>query len=108
MENKEFLIVDANPLFYASKKKDYQLRVAERLKVFVDFMQENDLTTREILSADQPVTGALRIWSTDLTDDGMAVVKTGFDKWLRSLDKGTDVKNISILNNALKKVKSSK
>jgi hypothetical protein len=59
-------------------------------------------------SADQPVTAALRIWSTDLTDDGMAVVKTGFDKWLRSLDKGTDVKNISILNSALKKFSRSK
>jgi hypothetical protein len=54
------------------------------------------------------VTAALRIWSTDLTDDGMAVVKTGLDRWLRSLDKGTDVKNISILNSALKKFSRSK
>ncbi|MEM6776420.1 MAG: hypothetical protein AAF670_02115 [Planctomycetota bacterium] len=103
-----FVIDDAKAHFAASKNADYKARVEQRFRVFVDFLQENGLATRQILASNQPVTDELQIKKSDLTDDGFSVVKAAYDKWLRGLDKGKAITDVTVLKKALEKVESAK
>ncbi len=105
MSKNDFLIDDAGGHFVASKNREYRKRVVLRFRVFVDFLQDNGLTTREILAKDEPVTEELKIYRSDLTEEGFQVVKAGYDKWLRSLDKGKEITNVSPLEKALTKAR---
>lgn len=103
----DFLISDAKILFAASKNRDYRARAEQRFRVFINFLQDNGLTTREILARDQPVTEELRIYKSDLTDVGFAVVKSAYDKWLRGHDRGKDISDVGVLERALAKEKDA-
>jgi hypothetical protein len=108
MTINDFVIDDAKAHFAASKNKDYKARVEQRFRVFVDFLQNNGLANREILASSQPVSDALQIKKSDLTDDGFAVVKASYDKWLRGIDKGKEISDVTALEKALEKVKAAK
>lgn len=99
----DFLIDGAKNHFAASKNRDYRARVEQRFRVFINFLQDNGLTTREILAREQPVTEELRIYKSDLTDIGFAVVKSAYDKWLRRHDRGKDISDVGVLERALAK-----
>lgn len=104
MSSEDFVIDDAATHFAASKSSEYRSRVEQRFRSFVQFLQRNGLTTREVLSDDEPVTEQLKIRKSDLTTDGFEVVKSSYDKWLRALDKGKDVSDVSLLEKTLAKV----
>lgn len=105
MTTNDFVIVDAKISFAASKNVGYRTRTEQRYRVFVNFLQENDLVTREILSAEDPVTEELQIRKSDLTDEGFELVKNAYDKWLRGIDKGKEIADVSVLNKALSKIR---
>lgn len=108
MTTNDFVIDDAKAHFAASKNSEYKARVEQRFRVFVDFLQNNGLVNREILASGQPVTEELKIRKSDLTDAGFAVVKAAYDKWLRGIDKGKAVADVTVLNKALAKVTAAK
>lgn len=101
----DFPITSAAAHFAASKNADYRARVLQRYRAFVDFLQENDLVTRQLLSHEQQVTESFQIRKSDLTEIGFEVVKAGYDKWLKAHDKGLDISDVTILKKALAKVK---
>lgn len=104
MTNGDFVIDDAAAHFAASKSAEYKLRVEQRFRAFINFIQDNGLATREILSSDTPVTANLQIHRSDLTDTGFEVVKASYDKWLRAMDKGKSTSDVSLLEKSLAKV----
>lgn len=106
MEEQHFVIDDAAIHFNASKNKDYQERVRARFETFVTFLQANGLTTRVILADGQEVNRELRILGDDLTEEGLAVVKASYDAWLRGIDRGKLVTDVSIMERTLRKVRS--
>ena len=104
----DFVIDDAKAHFAASKNAEYKARVEQRFRVFVDFLQDNGLASREILVSGQPVTDDLQIKKSDLTENGFAVVKAAYDKWLRGIDKGKAITDVTVLEKALEKVNAEK
>lgn len=106
MASDNILIDDAAIHFAASRNRDYREQVRETFRVFIDFLQKNSLTTRQILAEDEPVTAELKIYKSDLTDAGFEVVKKGYDKWLRSHDRGKPISDVTILEKALKTVRA--
>jgi hypothetical protein len=107
MSTNDFVIDDAKVHLAASKNRDYRTRVEQRFRVFVDFLQDNGLATRQILSREQPVTAELQIRRSDLTDVGFAVVKVAYDKWLRALDKGNKITDLTVFETALEKLRAA-
>ncbi len=101
----DFPITSAAAHFAASKNADYRARVLRRYRAFVDFLQEHDLVTRQLLSHEQQVTESFQIRKSDLTELGFEVVKAGYNKWLKAQDKGLDISDVTILEKALAKVK---
>jgi hypothetical protein len=104
---KDFLITEVKGLFAASKNLEYRSRVVRSFRAFINFLQANGLTTRQILAAEEPVTESLRIMKSDLTDEGFEVVKAAYDKWRRGHDRGKEIEDVSVLEKALAKLRQA-
>lgn len=101
----DFLIDKISTHLAASKSAAWRERVITRFSTFVAFLQENHLTTRTILDPGSEPEVSLRIMKSDLTDEGYEVVKAAYDKWLRGIDKGKDVSDLTTLEKALEKIR---
>jgi hypothetical protein len=101
----DFVIDDASVHFAASKTSDYRQRVCERFAAFVGFLQSNELTTRVILEVGEIPNESTKIMKSDLTEEGFQVVRLAYDKWLRGIDSGKPISDMSIMERALAKVR---
>lgn len=107
MTPKVTLIDDASVHFAASKNKAYRLRVVERFATFVGFLQRNQLTLRTLLKEGEQPTETLRITRDDLTELGYTVVVAAYHQWLKGIDKGKPISDVSVLEDALEKAKGA-
>lgn len=101
----DFLIDDAAVHFAASKRLDYRESVRQQFAVFIAFLQSNELTTRLILDNDAVPDESTKIMKSDLTEQGFQVVQASYDKWLRGIDKGKPLSDVSVLEKALAKIR---
>jgi hypothetical protein len=74
----------------------------------IRFLQDNGLTTREILPPGAPVSDQVAIRMGDLNSDGWALIQAGYSKWLDRIDHGGDPTDTKILERALKKIRAGK
>ncbi|SRR5712692_4824894 len=74
-----------------------------RFWALVSFLQENGLTTRTVANSLEEVTEASCLKRSDLTEEGLALVKIALEKWLKALDrrKHKDPENVTILRRSL-------
>ncbi len=100
-DQKDFVVDDANVHLAASKNNDYRTRVKQRFSAVIHFLQNNGLTTRKLLADSDEVTSDLKILRSDLTDTGFRVMEVAYDKWLRGINKGKRIDDLSILIKAL-------
>ncbi len=77
------------------------------LRVFVDFLQQNGLVTEQILAPNADVNSELKICRYHLTEEGFAIFCTAYQKWLKGLDRGKSVDDVSSMEKALKKLRES-
>lgn len=102
-----------------SKKKDFAvLRLSwyqgklvnhdprELVRTTALFLQENKLTNRTLLEPNTLVPDDFVIMSHDLTDLGFEFMKTVYQKWLGSLDRGVSETDRKILENELLKLQA--
>lgn len=101
----DFLIDDMSGHLAASKNLDYRSNARQRFRVSVDFLQDNDLTTRTLVEDDEDLGDDFKTMRSDLTDNGFDVAKAAYDKWLRGLDKSKEIHDISTLRKALEKIR---
>ncbi|HLW68656.1 MAG TPA: hypothetical protein VKS79_25285 [Gemmataceae bacterium] len=80
--------------------------VRMRFKIIVDFLQTNQLATRTLLRTDEQPTEEFAIKASDLTPEGLAVMKKGYDKWLKKVaNRRKDLTDVSILESALREIR---
>jgi hypothetical protein len=78
-----------------------------RFFALVSFLQGQGLTRRQIVSDISDVTADSELRSTDLTDEGMALIKRAYDKWASSMDITHDYDDIGILQTELTKMRAT-
>jgi hypothetical protein len=100
-----FLIDDAGFHMKTTKNRDYHKRVKERFRIFINFLQDNRLVTHELLEAGEVPDDTTKIFSADLTPEGLEVVRKGYHKWLGSFDRGKPVTDLTPLLKALRQVR---
>lgn len=105
---KASLIDDASVHFAASKNREYRDRVRQRFSTVIGFLQSNGLTTRVLLAEGELPTEATKIMRSDLTDDGFAVLDAAYDKWLRGVDRGKPIADVSLFEHALRHARGGK
>lgn len=71
-----------------------------------EFLQRHDLTVRELAASPTAITDDFEIRSDDLTAEGLQFMRTGFQKWLRMLDRGGDPGDSRILEKELAKLRN--
>jgi len=76
-----------------------------RFRSLLLFLEKNELLSREVIVPDGPLPDSFEVRSSDLTAEGVAIMKAGYDKWLGALDHGTDPQKLTILDRALKSVR---
>ena len=69
--------------------------------ILADFLQRNRLTERPLAGALADIDDEFEIRSSDLTDEGFEFMRTGYQKWLRMLDRGGDPSDTRILDKEL-------
>lgn len=74
----------------------------------IAFLQDNGLTVRTILRPSQAVTDDTQVSSSDLTDEGMSLMKRYFEKWLSRIDHGMSPSDLTILTQGLVKLREEK
>ncbi|HVS36298.1 MAG TPA: hypothetical protein VMS17_12075 [Gemmataceae bacterium] len=81
-------------------------RVRARFQIVAQFLQRRGLTVRALLLDDQVPGGNFSIRTSDLTEEGLAVMKKGYDKWLKKIaNKNKDLSDLRILEEALREVR---
>jgi hypothetical protein len=71
------------------------------------FLQDNGLVRHALIERVEDINDDFAITSDDLTDEGLAVMKVAYDKWLQNVDNGLDAADVSILDRALKRLRSN-
>jgi hypothetical protein len=101
----DFVIDDAAVHFAASKNAEYRQRVKDRFTTFIHFLQDNGLAVSRILVEGEEPSETLKIMKSDLTEEGFEVVKASYDKWLRGIDQGKPIADITALEKSLSKLR---
>lgn len=79
--------------------------VVRRFFAFVSFLQQHNLVVRNLASREADIDDAFSIRSSDLTEDGLALAKVAYDKWLSKIDSGMDPSNFKIFERELSRVR---
>ncbi len=82
--------------------------VASQFWFLTDFLQRNGLTARSLAESLVEITDDFEIRSDDLTGEGLQFMRTGYQKWLRMLDRGGDPSDTRILDKELAKLLGAK
>ncbi|KQT38209.1 hypothetical protein [Methylophilus sp. Leaf414] len=72
----------------------------------IKFLQDNDLLLRTMAKSIEDINDDFVLMSTDLTEDGVDVMKAAFYKWLKKTDTGMPPEDTTLLIKALNKVRS--
>lgn len=96
-------------LLTRNKSTEWQNMITERSTALLLFLKKNNL----LVNVDPfDTTGVLKpdtvIKKSNTTDEGLELFKKAIPSWEKYLDKGGSVDNLSILEKALEKIKSSK
>ena len=105
-EEKEFTIDKVSWHTKVADNPESPEMVRRRFKEVANFLERHGLTVRALLEPGQVPTDDFAIRSSDLTRDGLRVMKAGYDKWLKSIvNKKGDVSDLSILDQKLAEVR---
>ena len=76
----------------AGEQFDSEEVILRKLSALARFFEENGLTTRRLTAADGTVDRSFILKSTDLTSEGLAVLRKGWEKWHRQAKTPEDVR----------------
>jgi len=81
-------------------------RVVDSFWVLHEFLRTNGLLRHTLATSRETVDNEdFAIRSDHLTDEGLAVMRAGYDRWCKALDRGTSPSKTTILEKALEKVR---
>ena len=101
------LILDIGTFFSASKNRSYREQVISTFSTYVNFLQDNGLTTRTVLT-ERAVSQDTKLRKSDLTEEGLEFVRNVEQRWLKSLDRGTSGDDTTMLERELAKIRQTK
>ncbi len=98
--NKHFVISQVSWLTQTGGNENRRDSIIRHFYFVSKFLQDNAFERQEDIGDD------FAIRSDDLTDDGLAVMKAAYDKWMQKVDNGMNPENVSLLERALKRIRA--
>ena len=78
-----------------------------KFTILVRFLEDNQLTTRNLLLDNGEISDDFVLYLEDVTELGYKLLQGGYQRWIKAIDIGTHPSKIYILVRALNKLKSS-
>lgn len=100
MPDKAFVIENLG--WYVGKGLQHDPKV--KLKTLALFLQEYGLATRQLVDPALDLPDDFQISSADVTERGLQFLKGGYQKWIKSIDRGRDPADASLLKRELEKL----
>lgn len=100
---KEFVI--ERLAWYLNKDLNHDPRT--KFRTLASFLDRHQLSTRTLLHTSGNVPNDFQISSEDVTSDGLRFLKGGYQKWVRSVDRGGDPNSSTFLERELQKFRRS-
>jgi hypothetical protein len=82
-------------------------QIHRRFRTIVSFLQDHGLTERTLLAPEDELTDGFEIRTSDLTSEGLLLLKNCYDKWLKKIDKGMDPGDIRLLRRSLQAIREA-
>jgi len=82
--------------------------VVKRFLAISLFLRDNGLLARRLAERPEEIDDDYCIRSSDLTSEGLSVLRAGYDRWLGRIDRGGDPGNTSSLARELNKIRRRK
>jgi hypothetical protein len=105
--NKPFVISKVSWLTQTKGNEERRESIIRHFYYVTKFLQDNGLVHHALIERLEDIDDDFAIASDDLTDEGFAVMKSAYDKWLQNVDNGMDAADVSILSRALKRMRSN-
>src|SRR5262245_25255670 len=83
-------------------------KIHERFRNVVGYFRQRGLLRSSLLENDAPITDDFAIRSDDLTEEGLQLVKRTYDTWLKAVDRGKSVSDLSMFERELSKIRATK
>ena len=103
--NKPFVIAQVSWLTLTSGNDGRRDSIIRHFYFVTKFLQDNALVHHKLIDRLDDIGDDFVIRSDDLTDDGVALMKAAYDKWLRKVDNGMEPSDVSALERALKEIR---
>ena len=87
VRNKKMLIAETKIHLVACKAKDYRQRVLMIYEALAQFLTEQHFSTQDLHARFTASPSNFQIHTDDLTEPGLAWVKSHLDRWMRNLDR---------------------
>lgn len=83
--------------------------LVDRFWYLHEFLRTNGLLVRPLVTTRAEVDDdEFAIRSNDVTAEGLAVIREGYDRWCKALDRGTPPSKTTILERALERVRAAR
>jgi hypothetical protein len=103
---KDFVIFKVSWLTQTPGNEHRRQDILNHFLIVTNFLQDNGLTTKPLIDGPEDITDDFTLSSSDLTADGLAVMRSAYHKWLTAVDNGMSPENLSLFEKALKRVRS--
>ena len=100
-----FQILNVSGLVETLGMEDQREQTINLCYQVIKFLQDNKLMTRPMMNSIEDVKDIV-LMSTDLTEEGVEVMKAAFYKWLEKTDKGMPPEDTSLLIKTLNKIRN--
>ena len=94
--NNEFTIDKVSWHTKTEGNPETDMQIVERFWAIVDFLQKNDFVITKLLNGPEDIDSDFCIMSSNLTNDGLEIMASCYDKWLSKVDHGMSPNNFAI------------
>ena len=100
-----FVIFRASGLTRRVGLEDFRDHSFRHLFTILDFLQRNGLAREPLIASFEDMNDDTELRSDQLTDEGIAFMRTGYQRWLAKLDRGGDPADYAFLDRQLRKMR---
>lgn len=105
---KDFTIDKAS--WHTQRIRNYDFdnnRVYAYFNVIFKFLDDNNLSTKQLLNLNTLINDDTTLKRSDLTDEGFEFIKKGLDRWVDNIfDKGKPPSDVKYLEKKLKEIRA--
>lgn len=105
--NKPFVVCQVSWLTKTLGMEGERDSIIRDFYFLTNFLQDNGLVRQPLMRSIDDITDDFAISTDDLTDDGLAVMKEAYDRWVQKIDNGMSPEDVTLLEKTLRRVRGA-